>query len=139
MIEFFYGCSEKKENVFPIKKFSLKEITSLVGEGSIPETIVIEGKNWVRILDVCSLFYKESDPTIAVAVKNLEYFSEMGELPLKEVWINGEKFLFSQVIEGIPQIADFSDVIRRVHDDSYKVKFTKPPLECEKGWGYGIT
>lgn len=139
MLRYDYGCTEKEGEKFPVKDFSLSELGITVND-PIPDSITIDGKVWKKLRNTTALFFRENKPSKQILVNSLEYFSAMGELPLKEVWVDNKKYLFDRVVDGIPNFADFTDTFRRMHDDSYHVKFTKPPLECESStWGYGLT
>ena len=139
MLLYDYGCTEKEGDKFPVKSFSLSDLGITIND-PIPETFSKEGKTWKKLRNTTSIFVRENNPEKKILVNSLEYFESMGELPLKEVWADNKKYLFDRVIDGIPSFADFTDTFRRMHDDSYHVKFTKPPLECESPtWGYGLT
>ena len=140
MLLFDYGWkSDDPNKKNEVKTFSLSDLGITVND-PIPDVFEYEGKTWKKLRNTTALFVKENDPEKKIAVNSLEYFIEMGELPLKEVWVDNKKYLFERVIDGVPNFADFSDTFRQMHDDKYHVKFTKPPLECESStWGYGLT
>jgi len=140
MLLFDYGWKSNKEGVpNEVQTFTLSDLGITIND-SIPDTFEKDGKIWKKLRNTTAVFVDENNPEKRVLVNSLEYFKEMGELPIKEVWVENEKYIFDRVVDGIPSFADFSDTFRQMHDNNYHVKFTKPPLECESNtWGYGLT
>ena len=140
MLTYTYGSKAKDESEKnEVKSFSLTDL-GITAKDPLPDKFESEGRLWTKLMDTKSLFRKIKDPSKTVIVHSLTYFLQMGKLPLHRVWVEGEEYAFDRVIDGVPNFADFSDTMRQMHDDSYHVKFTKPPLEAESSnWGYGLT
>ncbi|MGL5913531.1 MAG: hypothetical protein ACRCZB_05145 [Bacteroidales bacterium] len=133
MNKYSYCCAElKKFDYFSIKELGIDISLPL------PRSFVKDGKTWVKVLETISI-YENEQTSEEIQVNSLEYYSQIGSYPEKEIFIDNKKYLWKRCIGGIPSFADLSDTLRRNHDTGYKTKFTKPPLEADKNFGYGLT
>ena len=118
------------------QQFSLKDL-GITSSDPIPKEFIKDGKMYHRVHDRTALFVAEDGDQ--QYVNSIEYELEMGE-PLGDVvYINDVPYKYGNTVLGIPYVADLDDTMARLHDTKRKVNFTKPPLQAEKSFGYGLT
>lgn len=118
------------------KQFSLKDL-GLTTNDPIPKEFTKDGKVYHRVKDITALFVSEAGDQ--QYVNSIEYELEMGEPLGDTVYINGVPYKYESTVLGIPYVADLNDTMARLHDTKKRVNFTKPPLQADKSFGYGLT
>ena len=130
MLTYDYICGKEH------KQFALKDL-GITTNDPIPKEFTKDGKVYRRVKDITALFVSEDGDQ--QYVNSIDYELKMGEPLGNSVYINGMEYKYKQTIQGIPYVADLSDTMERLHSSKRQINFTKPPLQAEKSFGYGLT